>query len=493
MTTWRILDRGTLSRDLVLASATFLGGLLMLALDAYRPLNPGLLPAPPVVFVGTLAVACTAVALRRVATRTGLVLGTVAFLVDLASGFSLATALVYTQVLYDSCVYGPPRLWRLLLRISLALTGVAALLGVVLVTPPSWQGVALAVPVVLVGVLPVVTGISVRQYRDQAAAERARAEQTARLAELDRRQAVAAERSRMARELHDVVANHLSAVAIHATAALSIPNLDRGQVEQALRVIRENSVQGLNEMRRMISLLREPAEVTAEADGVPPGLDGAEGPLRVRLAEVDRLIAQARAAGLAVRFETVGEARPLPVGVDLAAYRVVQESLTNALKHGAGSATVTVDYRPGSLRLTITNPLPGPDAEEAGNPARPSAGAGLPGARAGLIGMRERVTLLHGRFTAGPCGSGWRVRAEFPTEAETTWSGTAERGTAEHATAEHDSAAPATAGWEPSEPGEPETGEREVEPETAPAGPAAEDGPEPGPGTSRPGAPARAA
>ncbi|MEK8109836.1 histidine kinase dimerization/phosphoacceptor domain-containing protein [Micromonospora sp. M12] len=90
----------------------------------------------------------------------------------------------------------------------------------------------------LAGVLPVLTGVSVRQYRDQAAAERARAEQTARLVELDRRQAVSAERARMARELHDVVANHLSAVAIHATAVLSVPGLDRGQVESALRVIR---------------------------------------------------------------------------------------------------------------------------------------------------------------------------------------------------------------------------------------------------------------
>ena len=88
---------------------------------------------------------------------------------------------------------------------------------------------AWACVVALIAVLPVVTGISVRQYRDQAAAERARAEQTARLAELDRRQAVAAERTRMARELHDVVANHLSAVAIHATAALSLRDLDRGR------------------------------------------------------------------------------------------------------------------------------------------------------------------------------------------------------------------------------------------------------------------------
>lgn len=453
MTTWRrILRRGTLSRDLVLASATFLGGLLMVALDHYRPLNFGFPRAPSAVFVGTLAATCAAIALRRVATRTGLALGTVALVADLACGSSLATILAYTQVLFDSCVYGPPRLWRRLLQINLALTGAAALLGVVLVTPWSWHGVALAVPVVLVGVLPVVSGISVRQYRDQAAAERARAEQTARLAELDRRQAVAAERSRMARELHDVVANHLSAVAIHASAVLSVPGLDREQVEQALRVIRENSVQGLAEMRRMIGLLREPAEVDAGGAERAPGLGDGEGPIRARLAEVDRLVEQARAAGLTVRFETLGEARPLPVAVDLAAYRIVQEALTNALKHGAGSATVTVDYRPRAVRLTVENPLPAPGGEEAGAAARlrPPAGAGLPGAKAGLIGMRERAALLHGRFTAGPCGSRWRVEADLPTEAEadTSEAATSEAETSERETAERDTADRASAAAE---------------------------------------------
>ena len=116
MTTWRrILRRGTLSRDLLLASATFLGGLLMVALDHYRPLNFGFPRAPSAVFVGTLAATCAAIALRRVATRTGLALGTVALVADLACGSSLATILAYTQVLFDSCVYGPPRLWRRLL------------------------------------------------------------------------------------------------------------------------------------------------------------------------------------------------------------------------------------------------------------------------------------------------------------------------------------------------------------------------------------------
>ncbi|GAB3985363.1 histidine kinase [Plantactinospora veratri] len=456
------LERGSLSRDIALASASLAGGLLMMALGVYHPLNPGLLDAPPGLTVGLLAVTCLAVALRRVATRLGLALGTVAIVVDLLHGSSLATTLVYTQVLFDSCVYGSARLWRRLLQANLALTGVAALVGVFLATP-AWQGIGLAIPVVLIGVLPVVSGIGVRQYRDQAAAERARAEQTARLAELDRRQAVAAERSRMARELHDVIANHLSAVAIHATAALSVSGLDRAQLDQALRVIRENSVQGLAEMRQMIGLLREPAApgsaplptgagpgppghdpsrpatpdpapgeggtsasdarsgAGAESTGVsarggrpgtePARLGTVDGPVRARLAEVDRLVGQARDAGLPVRFETTGEVRPLPVGVDLAAYRIVQESLTNALKHGAGQTTLTICHERRSVNLTIVNPL-----ARSGEPRGTgvAAGAGLPGAGAGLIGMRERAALLGGRFEAGPRGTNWRVHAELP-------------------------------------------------------------------------------
>ncbi|GAB3153186.1 histidine kinase [Micromonospora sonneratiae] len=401
------LKRGTLRRDLAIAATYLAGGLALLGLDVYPNFNLGLEP-PAVVFLGTLVTACVAVAIRRIAPRSSLAVGSVAIVVDLAFGASLGTILVYGQVLFDACVYGTSRMWRWLLRIQLALTGVGAVAGIVLLR--SWQGIVFGVFVVLIGLLPVVTGISVRQYRDQAvaeraraAAERARAEQTARLVELDRQQAVAAERTRMARELHDVIANHLSAVAIHATAALSVRGLDREQVDQALRVIRENSVQGLAEMRQMIGLLRDPDRAGRAPTDEPASGAVAEA-TRVRLAEVDRLVAQARDAGLSVRLETTGRAQSLPVSVDLAAYRIVQESLTNALKHGSGQASLVVDYQPELVSVTIENPLPDR-----------TGGSALPGAGAGLIGMRERAALLHGRFDAGPRGPGWRVHAELPT------------------------------------------------------------------------------
>ncbi|MFF3869616.1 sensor histidine kinase [Micromonospora sp. NPDC001898] len=384
------LGSGTPGRDLVLAGAALTGGLALLSLGSHLAITPRT-DVPTAAFLPSLLAVSVAVGLRRVATRTGLALGTAALVVDVALGTTLGTALIYTQVLYDSCLYGPPRLWRWLLRVAVALSLLAAGAGPLLAG--NWRGVALVVPVVLVAVLPVLSGISVRQYRDQAAAERARAEQTARLAELDQREAVRAERSRMARELHDVVANHLSAVAIHATAALSVPGLDRAQVTSALRVIRESSVQGMAEMRQLVGLLREPT---------PGAADPAEEATRVRLDELDLLVDRMRAAGLTVRAEVAGGPRPLPVGVDLAAYRIVQESLTNALKHGAGEVELIVTYRPAEVVVTVANPVR-------------AGGGGPAGAGAGLIGMRERAVLLGGEFAAGPADGRWRVRAALPT------------------------------------------------------------------------------
>jgi signal transduction histidine kinase len=242
----------------------------------------------------------------------------------------------------------------------------------------------------LVGVTPVITALIIRQLEEQAASERIRAEQVARLAELDRKTAVQAERARMARELHDMIANHFSAIAIQSTAVLSRRDLDPAVVRQVLESVRENSVQGMAEMRSMIGLLRQDGE---EAETV-----------RLRMAEAGRLAERARESGLDVRLRVDGEVRELPAAVDLAGYRIVQESLTNALKHGGRTAEAVIDYRPGEVVLTVDNPVDG-------------TGPRLPGAGAGLIGMRERAALVGGRVEAGPHGGGWRVRAALPTQA----------------------------------------------------------------------------
>ncbi|MEV4534646.1 histidine kinase [Asanoa sp. NPDC049518] len=388
----RLPPRGSISRDLLLAAVALAGGTLIIASGAYKTIGLGAADEANWLLYPPMVAASGAVALRRRAPLLSLAIGTVAVTVDLALGGSLGTLLIYTQVLYDACVFGPQRLWRRALEVSIALVVATSVIGVV--TSGELRGIVLGIPAVLVLVLPILTGLSVRQYRDQAALERSRAEQTARVAELDRRQAVVAERTRMARELHDMVANHLSVVAIHATAALSVKNLSADQVQESLRVIRENSVQGLGELRQMIDVLRGP-EAEPGDDPVTPGLS-----------EVERLVSGARAAGLAVELITTGEPRALPVGVDLAGYRIVQESLTNALKHGTGTASVTVDYGAEEVRLTVHNPVADPGPLD-------HLGAG-----AGLIGMRERAALLRGRLDAGPAtGARWRVHAALPVDA----------------------------------------------------------------------------
>ncbi|GAA0402436.1 hypothetical protein Acor_67780 [Acrocarpospora corrugata] len=253
-----------------------------------------------------------------------------------------------------------------------------------------WRAILpVGVQAALVGIIPVITAVIVRQHRDQAEAERARAEQIARLAELDRRTAITAERTRMARELHDLVTNHFSAIAIQSAGVLSRSDLEPQAVQAIVESIRENSVQGMAEMRTMIGLLR--AETTDEDE-----------PTRRRLADAGDLVER---SGLQATLAISGSPYDLPAAVDLAAYRILQESLTNALKHGTTAAAIAVDYLANAVRVTIDNPV--------GD--QPPA---LPGAGAGLVGMRERVALVGGTFEAGPYRHGWRVRAELPIQGE---------------------------------------------------------------------------
>ncbi|WP_433072990.1 sensor histidine kinase [Dactylosporangium sp. CA-052675] len=363
--------------DWILAGSGFAAGSLMYVTGQWQAhVDARWLFAP-------LAVCCGALLLRRTAPVASVAVGTAAVAADIAIGPSLATPLVYTQVLYDACLHGSARLARSLLAASVVGSVVTAVACLVVVRDV--RSVGLAVLLALVTVVPILTGTHVRHHRDQAAVARRSAEQVARLAEADRANAVAAERAGMARELHDVIANHLSAVAIHATAALSA-DLGPGGTREALTVIRENSVRGLAEMRRMVGFLRDSPSVPGNAPG--------------GLAALDELVAR---AGLPVRLEVRGATGDVPVSVDLAAYRIVQESLTNALKHGDDSPiTAHVTREPHAVGIRVTSGLP----------KDRTTGEG-----AGLIGMRERAALLGGTLTAGPDGDRWVVSARLPWEA----------------------------------------------------------------------------
>ncbi|CAL9572856.1 sensor histidine kinase [Streptomyces sp. enrichment culture] len=330
--------------------------------------------------------------LRRTAPRTALLTGTLALAADLTTQGSIATIVMYTDLMYAAVLYGPPTTARRLPWVTGMLSIAATLIPFAVLRVPE----ALLIGVVMGAVTfaPASTGLIVRNHREAADAALLRAEQTALLAEMDRAQAVTAERARMARELHDMVANHLSAIAIHSTAALSLD--DRATTRQALGVIRENSVAGLAEMRRLIGILRDDGGDTEPA--AAPTLDG-----------LGTLVDGARANGLDVTLDaSPGENLPAPV--ELAAYRIVQESLTNALKHGSkGAVRVRLDRHDDALRIRVTSPYGDRDTPRA------------PGSGAGLVGMRERAALLHGTFEAGvvadPASPGdriWAVRATLP-------------------------------------------------------------------------------
>ncbi|GAB2600956.1 histidine kinase [Streptomyces capparidis] len=393
--------------DALIAATGLLGGLVLWALGLVsNPWLPDLgvgLPDPGALPLAPLLVMCGAELLRRSAPRVALPVGTVALAADQLTGSLIASVAMYADLVYASVLYGSPAAARRVPRNSLIVTVLATIVPLAVLRAP--EALLFGFATAVVGPGSAWSGLAVRNHRDAAAAARLRAEQTTLLAELDRRAAIGQERARMARELHDLVANHLSAIAIHSSAALSVTGDDPRATRRALSVIRESSVQGLAEMRRLIELLRTAGE---EEPAPAP-----------RLEALDSVLERAGSAGAAggLAFELRDE-RPggaaLPAPVELAAYRIVQESLTNALKHAApGTVTVRLTESAGTLSVIVDSPYlaePGPRA---------------PGAGAGLVGMAERTALLGGAFEAGPLpegpgpgtgtGSGlWRVRADLP-------------------------------------------------------------------------------
>jgi signal transduction histidine kinase len=212
--------------------------------------------------------------------------------------------------------------------------------------------------------------------------------------EEEARRAIAEERNRVARELHDVLAHNLSVMVVQAGAARRIAERDPGRAEQAAELIRTTGRETLAELRQLFGPVRRGE---GEALAGPP-----------TLRRVDRLLARARDAGLKVEAQVEGKEVPLPPGVDLTAYRVVQEALTNVIKHaGAGRARVAVRYEPWEVVVEVEDDGVGPSGDGA---------LGETGGGHGLVGMRERVNLYGGVFQAGPRrGGGFAVRARLPT------------------------------------------------------------------------------
>jgi signal transduction histidine kinase len=239
------------------------------------------------------------------------------------------------------------------------------------------------------------TGIFVISAAAARHSERARvAEERARRTEEEARRAVEDERSRITRELHDVLAHSVSVMTVQASAVRRLLNPEQEREREALMTVEDTGRQALSEMRRLLGIMRTEAEIPALAP--QPGLG-----------TLPALIEQVRQSGLPVELTVEGQPVELPAGVDLSAYRIVQEALTNALRHaGPAHAWVAVRYVGDDVEIEVAN-----DGRSQGE----SDGAGH-----GLVGMRERVALCGGELESGPRpGGGFKISARLPVAGST--------------------------------------------------------------------------
>jgi signal transduction histidine kinase len=239
-------------------------------------------------------------------------------------------------------------------------------------------------------------GTSARSLRETR--RRLQEQQAATIAERGRR-ALLEERARIARELHDVVAHHMSVISIQADAAPYRVEDPPGELVTAFAVIRQNALEALTELRHVLGVLRAESTDDSPVPGGPqPTLD-----------QLGNVVANVRSAGLRVELDVSGTDRPLPPGVELSAFRIVQEALSNALRHAPGSTVrVEIVYALSTLRLRVLN---GPSRDR----TKPSPGAGH-----GIMGMRERAAMLGGELAAGPTpGGGYEVSVLLPVPVDT--------------------------------------------------------------------------
>ena len=312
---------------------------------------------------------------------------------------------------YSAIVYGAFRRLALLSVLTAAVIVTAAFPSTTPSVPARFTALLVLIPTAAVASL-----MRTWQRRAGDSAERLRRAQAEH--EAQTRRAVEAERARIAGELHDVVTHNVSVMVVQAGAARSVLGSSPGQpgpdqagaartAVEALLAVEASGRTAMAELRHLLGLLAPAGQPSAADDAalVPqPGVG-----------QVRALVERVRAAGLPVELAITG-ARALPPGVDLAAYRVVQEALTNVIRHaGVTRAAVRLEYRPDDLLITVTD-----DGPAAGVPPVPGAGGGR-----GLIGLRERIAIYGGELDAGPRpGGGWRVRARIPLEAPARQGGT---------------------------------------------------------------------
>lgn len=346
---------------------------------------------------GTLLVvlACAPVAVRRRWPLAALCAGLVPeALLDLTGYGTGVSALSGMVLLYSVASHRGLAVALGALLLAVTTYAVGAVAGPIRVSGPNEHVVFAVVLVAVWG-----AGRSLRLRRAYLEELKDRAARLERAHAADTRAARAEERSRIARELHDVVAHHVSVMTVQAAAARRVLAADPDLAREALSAIEHTGRLAMTEMRNIVGVLRTDARAEL---GPQPGVR-----------DLPSLVEQMREAGLPTSLRVEGEPMPLPAGVDLAAYRLVQEGLTNSLRHaGAGvKAVVTVRHDPGELDVEV---------RDDGNGGDPKGGSGkdrdmsLPSGH-GLVGIRERVALYGGILSIGPLpGGGFEVRARFP-------------------------------------------------------------------------------
>ncbi len=336
--------------------------------------------------------ACVAFGWRRRAALRSVTVITALVIAFWVLDYSTSVDPVSLLSVYAAAAHGANRrrTWQVVGFCVAALT-VTAILGVII--DEEDLSAAEAVGVGVTFTTSAVVGEVVYSRRQRLIELEARAERAEAEREANARQAVVDERSRIARELHDVVAHGMSVMVVQAGAARRVLRSDPDRATEALATIEETGRTSLTEMRRLLGVLRG----SGDGDTRTP---------QPRLADIDALVAQAKESGVETALAIIGECGALPAGVELAGYRLVQEALTNVIKHaGRASAHVVVTHEVDRLGIEITD-------DGLGGAAPPGAAIGH-----GLIGMRERVEIYGGTFEAGPHpGGGYRVRAMLPVD-----------------------------------------------------------------------------
>jgi signal transduction histidine kinase len=376
------------------AAATVLG--VLLVVSALSPAAHRALSAPVWVGIAVAVVAAAAVAVRRLAPFAALAVAVGASVMSYLLGFERDSFLTAGLVLYLIASARPPaESARAGLAAAAATIATFALapppVSAAIAAPGWWRGIGGMATALAVQAAAWALGLAVYRQRGYLAAVRAQASQRIRAQQELSGRALAEERLRIARELHDVVAHAMSVIAVQAGVARHVLAVRPGQASSALAAIEETGRQALRDMRQLLGVLRDSADETPRTP--TPGL-----------ADLEELISRTDAAGTAVELLIRGDARPLPDGIELSAYRIVQEALTNTVKHArTDHARVVLSYRARDLAIEITDDGAGGASQAAGGH--------------GITGMRERAALHGGTLTAGPLPlRGYRVAASIPLD-----------------------------------------------------------------------------